>query len=143
MTPRQFAKRLEKLADSVEDLCHELAEETLDLIDKGFDDEVDPRGAAWAPRRDNTGFRVGQKRRRGHKILDDTGTLKDSFVIAGVNKNGFGITNDTSYGNYHQEGTTNMVARRMVPRTGDGLGRWAEPLQAVARAFINKKLGIK
>jgi len=152
VTPYQFAKRLEKLANATEELCDELAKESLKLVARGFKLEQDPRGVAWAPR--VTGqltftaasytrgrYRQG-KRASGHKLLDLTGKLKDSFTVIGVNKNGFTIGSDVSYGGFHQSGTRFMAARRMVPSQGDGLGTWAEPLQEVARKFIRRKLGV-
>jgi phage gpG-like protein len=131
MTLRQLAEKLSALADAGEELSEELAEKSLELIHQGFRDEVDPRGVAWAPRRGKQTW----------PILNETGALEHGFVIAGVNKNGFGIINDTSYGGYHQDGTRFLPKRRMVPGPGEGLERWAEPLQTVARAFIRKKLG--
>jgi hypothetical protein len=150
VTPYQFAKRLEKLADATEDLCQELAEKSMDLIQDGFKYERDPRGVAWAPRRSGERafnpavFSGGSYRQRrnsgGHPLLDKSHTFKNGFVIAGVNKNGFGITNDTYYGGFLHEGTKFMPRRRVVPDKADGLGTWAEPLQEVARAFIRKRL---
>lgn len=151
VTPYQFAKRLEKLADSTEELCDEMAKEALKLVDRGFTTEMDPRGVAWAPRREGgfegsllggrRGYSPG-KRRVGHKLLDLTGDLRGSFRVLGVNRNGFAIGSDVSYGGYHQTGTRFMPARRMVPRSSDGLGTWSEPLQEVARKFIRRKLGV-
>jgi phage gpG-like protein len=125
-----FARRLEKLADSVEDLCQELAEETLVLIQHGFDTATAPNGTPWAPRRG----------KRTNPILVDTGRLESSFVIAGVNKNGFGITSDTEYGGFHQHGTVNLPARKMVPAVGETLGTWAEPIQKIARQWFKANL---
>lgn len=130
MTPRMFARRLEKMADSVEELCQELAEESLELINAGFQEAIDPRGVGWAPRRG----------RRTNPLLNDTGTLKENFRIFAVHKEGFGIINDTPYGGFHQGGTVKLPKRRMVPGSGEGLGRWAEPLQKVAREWIRGKL---
>lgn len=142
MTPRQFAAKLDKLAASTEELCQELADESLELIDQGFKVEEDPYGWPWAPRANDLGG--GRERRRGvissRPILQDTGALRSHFVISGVHSQGFGISNPTEYGGYHQEGTSKMPARSMVPQAGD-LGRWAEPFQKTAREFIRKKLG--
>lgn len=132
MTPRQLAKRLDRLADATEDLFQELAEETLELIDQGFNDAVDPRGVGWAPRRRGS--------RRTNPLLQDTLTLREGFFISGVNKNGFVILNETPYEGFHQRGTVNLPARRMVPGTGEGLGRWADPLQKIAHDFIKSSL---
>ena len=144
MTPAQFAKRLDALADSAEELCEELAVQALDLIRIGFNGEQDPNGYPWAPRVGDSGrTKSGGVYSKSNPILYDTGTLKESFVIAGVNKNGFGIINDTPYAGYHQTGTTKMVARPMVPSKDGGLGEWAKPFQDTAREFIKRKLGVK
>lgn len=130
VTPRQFAKRLEHLADSMEDLCQEMAEETLELIDQEFDTDVDPRGVGWAPR----------KGRRTNPLLEDTGDFRGNFGIFEVNKAGYTIANYTPYAGYLQRGTERSPARRTVPGSGEGLGRWGEPLQKIARDFIKHKL---
>jgi phage gpG-like protein len=137
MTPHMLAQRLERLANSAEELCEELAERSHKLIQDGFRMETDPYGMPWAPRKDQK-YKGGK--RTGHKILQDTLQFKSGFVTAGVNKSGFTITNDTPYGGFHQHGTRYMAQRSVVPRTGEGLGTWQEPLAEVARAFIRKKL---
>lgn len=154
MTLHQLAKRLEGLANSGEELCDVLAKRSLKLIQEGFQQERDPRGVAWAPRRTgerrftsatvNAGgvYKQG-KARRGHKLLDLTGKFKGDFHVIGVNRAGYTIGNPTEYGGYLHRGTKFMVARSVVPREGEGLGTWAEPLQETAREFIRKKLGVK
>ncbi len=154
MTLRQLAKRLDGLANSTEELCEVLANRSLKLIQEGFRNEVDPRGVAWAPRRSgqrkftaasvNAGgaFKQG-KARQGHKLLHQSGDLQGGFTVIGVNRNGFTVGSWPEYGGFHQTGTKFLPARRMVPKSGEGLGTWAEPLQEVAKAFIRRKLGVK
>lgn len=134
MTPRQFARRLEKLADDVtrEDLAEELGKKALELYEQDFRATVDPRGVGWAPR--------SRRSRRTNPLLDDTGRLKGGAQIVGVNKNGFGLVVDVPYAGYIHGGTTKMPRRRIVPVKGETLGTWAEPLQETARAFIRRKL---
>lgn len=137
MTPRQFARRLERLVDSTEDLCKELADECLVLIRNEFGTKIDPRGVSWAPRHYGKG-RKGVGRRSG-TLLVQTHELERDWHIVGVNANGFGISSGAPYSGFIHRGTKFMVARRLVPE-GTNLGIWAEPLQKVARAFIRNKL---
>jgi hypothetical protein len=132
MTPHQFAVRLEKMADATEELCQELAEESLELIRHGFNTESDPQGEPWAPRVPTS--------KRTNPLLKDTRTLMHDFVIFGVNSNGFGIINDTPYAGYIHHGTSKMVSRHVVPGAGEGLGEWGPKLQEVTRDWIAKKL---
>lgn len=138
MTPHMLARRLDRMADETEELCEELAKKSHELIQDGFRHDVDPYGEHWAPRKDQHRTKGGKL--SGHKLLQDTLMFRDGFVTAGVNKAGFTITNDTPYGGFLQHGTRRMVARSTVPRTGEGLGKWQEPLAEVARGWIRKKL---
>jgi phage gpG-like protein len=138
MTPRQFAKRLEHLANSTEELCEKLGKRSLQLVNQGFNRHLDPNNKNWAKRKENP--------KPWYPIHQDTRDLQRSFRLIGWNKNGFTISSDSEYAairNFGIEGQEWPKARAMLPGTNESLPeRFAEPLQSLARWFIQSKLGV-
>ena len=100
----------------------------LELVQEGFNKEQDPYGEAWKPRKHD---------KRGHRILDDSGTMKSSYSVD-VASDGVAISNSAPYSAYHQDGTTTMPQRRTVPVST--LGQWEEPLKVTIEELLRAKL---
>ncbi len=97
-------------------------------VSNRFETKTDPNGATWAPWKPST---VKSYPKDGHrKLMDRYGDMlaslthqsdRDSAVI------GFG----QPYAEYHETGTKNMVARRLLTNGGGSIGRGDE--QAVLK----------
>jgi phage gpG-like protein len=99
-----------------------MAEEGLTLVALGFRAARDPYGGAWASRKSGSG---------GRALLVRTGALRNSFHVISATKAAFVIGTGIAYARFHQNGTTHMVARRMLPRKGALPGRWAAAFREV------------
>jgi phage gpG-like protein len=75
------------------------------LVAEGFAQERSPARERWAPRVPPTGT---------WPILDLSGRGKKAFRVRVTGKS-IEIENTTPYMGYHQTGTRNMVARKMLP----------------------------
>lgn len=86
----------------------------------GFQQQRDPYGVPWAPRKPS-------KADNGHKLLDDTGRMINSLTSRPTAN---GVTlRILDYAKFHQSGTRFMVARKVFPDPGQGLGMWREPIE--------------
>lgn len=87
--------------------CNKLcAAQALSLVQSGFRKGVDPYGAPWAP------LKHPSPRRKGGRVLVDTGRLKNSFHAEGTER-GFNITSDVAYAALHNYGgSVSHPARR-------------------------------
>lgn len=105
-----------------------MAEEALDLVREGFENERAPSGSKWAP----------LKSRKG-KILQDTARLKNSFHRRAVSKNGFTIATGVKYASAHQKGvpSRNLPARPMTPSSGRLPDRWLKQLLETASEVLS------
>lgn len=81
---------------------------SVDMIEslyvQGFEREEAPDGSKWAP----------PKHDYGHPLMRDTRDLQNGAVVS-PEGNGVRITVDVPYAHYHQDGTDNMDARKIVP----------------------------
>ena len=81
---------------------------SVDMIEslyvQGFEREEAPDGSKWAP----------PKHDYGHPLMRDTRDLQNGAVVS-PDGNGVRITVDVPYAHYHQDGTDNMDARKIVP----------------------------
>lgn len=95
------------------------------LVNKGFDTQKDPYGNKW----DET--KTGQK-------FDKDNGLQQSIT---VNATTDSVTVKTSkfYTLYHQEGTTHLPSRKIVP-TSIGNNTWDKPIKKVIDKEIAKVL---
>lgn len=89
--------------------------ELLSLVADQFRRGVDPFGVPWAPLKEREG-----------QPLRNTGTLMNSFACT----DRFPLTLGTNvpYASYHQDGTTRMVSRPMLPPDGVLPPTWATAL---------------
>ena len=70
-----------------------MAEETLDLIDEGFDEERDPYGKPWAPKQKPDGRKV---------LHGPSGRLKSGYHRTHANADGYGAAAAVEYADHHQ-----------------------------------------
>lgn len=129
----KLASAIAKLNDLASPATHRaiaknVGEELVLLVHDGFDTETAPSGAKWAK------LRKPSKKRRGGKILQDTGGLRGNVryrlsgddVLVGTNK---------AYGIFHQYGTRgrNFVANHARFQAVDGAGRFLSNKKASKR----------
>lgn len=88
---------------------------------RGFVEQRDPYGNAWAPRKDPSGT---------WPLLDKTGAGINSLT-ATVAGNAVRLK-IAPYFKFHQSGTGSMVARKVFPEPERGLGTWSEPVHRAA-----------
>jgi len=112
-------------------VSHSMAEETITLVSQGFRKQQDPYGGKWASRKSGG----------GGAILVDTGALRNSFHVSGVGSSGFTVSSGVAYSEYHQSGTSRMVARRMVPDSGDIPGKWSKAYDEIVEDVLDDHLG--
>lgn len=97
-----------------------VAEAGLKLIAAEFRSSMSPYGATWAP----------LKYRKG-KPLVKTGAMRDGFTASPL-ANGVRFQASVDYAIYHQTGTRSMVARPILPRSGQALpDAWRERITAL------------
>lgn len=89
-----------------------MADESLKLINEGFETETDPYGQKWAP----LVLRSG-------KILQDRGGMAASWHRKSASKLGFRVRNGKQYAVYHQGGTGiyGPKKQRIKPTSGKAL----------------------
>ena len=97
------------------------------LIDERFEARADPSGSPWAPRKPPTGSwpileRTG-KMRRGFKVIATAAQMK--------------VLNDRPYLQYHQTGTSRMVARPVLPN-GDMPPEWERRIDSAMSNAIDR-----
>ena len=76
---------------------------------------------------------------RKHKILQDTGRLRNSFHFRPMPP-GFYIGTNVKHAAFHQYGTKRMPARMLIPMGARGYGLWAAAINSEAAAFMREFL---
>jgi hypothetical protein len=114
-----LARRLERFAAG--EIVQRMARRARDVLHaqaiRGFVEQRDPYGAAWAPRKDRRGtWPLLQK--TGAGILSLTATALATGARLAIR----------GYFKFHQSGTSRMVQRQVFPDPARGLGLWQEPL---------------
>jgi len=97
------------------------------LINERFDDRAAPNGVKWAPRKPPTGV---------WPILEKTGRMRRSFKVIATAAQ-VKVLNDTDYLQYHQTGTSRMVARPVLP-TGKLPPEWDRRIDAAVSNAIDR-----
>jgi hypothetical protein len=95
---------LESLVPNIRKEISSLGPEFVKQLKSTHLKEQDPYNKKWAPRKDN----------EPHPILYKTGKLYKSYK-AYPRKDGTLLTNTSYYMIYHQDGTSNMVPRKLLP----------------------------
>jgi phage gpG-like protein len=123
--------RLGRIADGriLKIINQNLAEEAIELVKQGFEDEKDPFGSPWAP----------LKRRTG-RILQDTARLKNSFnrpSATSSDAGGFRIGTNVQYAVHHQFGAPKAkLPKRMMLPTGELPEAWVDKFQKTADEIL-------
>jgi phage gpG-like protein len=122
---------VDKIGRSVANACHRAC------ID-GFRSQSDPYGVPWAPRKPPKAWAVLAFGLidNGHRILDDTGKMVGSLKAR--YSRGTVLMSIKGYAQFHQYGTSNMVARKIFPDQAQGLGNWAGPIQRAATDAVRE-----
>jgi phage gpG-like protein len=104
----EFAKKIRDLTgpSAKRAILLNVAEEVIELVREGFDNQADPYGAGWAATQ------------RGGRILADSGRLKSSWHRRSLTPQRVVVGSGVTYGRYHQSGTRRMPQRAMVPYRG-------------------------
>ena len=106
------------------------ADNISDLIDAQFDAGVGPWGNPWAPLAEST-----KRKGRQDPPLDDEGVLR-SPVVEALQGAGIRISYDEDYAEFHQNGTSRMPQRMLVPPEGTISPAWnAAIVEAYNDAF--------
>lgn len=108
-TLREFRRKADALQRSLlDDVTHQLAEETVSLIRETFDAGASPDGEKW----ERPKFRSGRP-------LQDTGGLKASWFVKSRGRGSFTVANAKEYASFLQEGTGLYGPRRqrIKPKT--------------------------
>lgn len=115
-----FGMVLDRFAQRISDptpVWEELADRFVDLQGRNFESRGRTMGAAWSPLSPKYG---SWKARHfpGKGILERTGDLRDSLAgtlgIREFNRNSMTVGTQLSYASYHQFGTKNLPARRLI-----------------------------
>ncbi len=116
---------LEDLADhGMRDIAAELEGELQQVVDDQYAEGKGPNGETWAP--------LKRSGRPSH--------LQDTLAMSGESKAVRGVSGVTVRiprpANFHQDGTSRMEARKLVPEDGTLPGRWGEAARDVAVTVI-------
>lgn len=106
----QLQRNLGKLAAVPSRASRDASERIAELIAEEFDKAENPYGQGWAPLELSTVKRKGGD----DEILVRTGDLRDTVDVHPMAGAGIAIELNDSAG-YHQGGTVNMVARKILP----------------------------
>lgn len=107
-------------------------------ISDEFRESRDPYGQPWKPLKSPRG-RQGKKK-RSDKPLIDTGRLRASFR-AQPDGATVRVSTDVDYAEFHQDGTSRIPRRQILPDDDGGLGpRWSAAFEKEAEAVLTKAL---
>lgn len=128
----ELASNLGDLAGLPSRVSKEVADGINELMQDQFNSETDPYGNPWPALLPQT-----VKRKKGDsRILRLTDTLLNNTVASASSGSGVDITSE-SYGEYHQGGTKNMVAREILPGGKELPEEWLDLIESV----LNEKTG--
>lgn len=130
-------KRLVKRIDEVDkgflrDLSKALADETVELVELGFDKERGPYGNKWRRK----------KRPDGRPVLVGKTARLRRWHRAFASSRAFGVATTVEYFRHHQFGAprAGIPVRRMVPTRSRGLPRaWGRAYDAVIRLMLRRR----
>lgn len=128
---RALIAKVENADQAKRTVLDAIAAEALTQVQLGFRESRDPDGSTWAPLKS----RIGQPLRK-------TGRLNRSFTSRVMGQT-VRVGTNVGYSRYHQHGTRNMPARRMLP-SGSGLPKeWREPITKAANQALLRFWGKK
>lgn len=134
----QLARNIARLGEVPSRVARDGAAGIARHIDHQFDSGTDPYGRPWAPLRPAT-----LRRGRHAPPLTDTHAMRDGIAVRPQAGAGIAITfaSDVPAG-FHQGGTVNMVARKILPE-GTLPRTWNEALSGAAGAAVKQTMGGK
>ena len=139
--------------DALEELAGNIAEEAIELVKQGFEDERDPYGVSWAALESRDG-----------ETLRDTRALYNSLHVVEATSTQVTIADGVWYGIVHQTGKTirprrakalrfmvrgkpvfaqvvTIPARPFFPREGDIPSGWQTAFEEVADEWFKSHFG--
>lgn len=118
----------------------ELANATQQQIIDGFNAKRDPYGRPWAPRRPIPDWVIRAFHPTNHPLMDKSGALIDT---AKSKASGLKIrVTMKPYAKFHQDGTVQMVARKLVP-DGMNLGPiWGNAYLRTCSTLARQLMGV-
>ena len=125
---QRLAEALEELARVPSQASTEAAQKLEMLLKAQFDEGVDPYGKPWAP-----------TAKGGHSSLYAAGDLRDSISVRPMAGAGIQITVDSPYASFHQAGTRNMAARKILPDRGLPTA-WSDAIEEAIEAAVLRRL---
>lgn len=133
------ARSIQKLSDVPDRAARAVAEDISEFIQDEFDGGADPYGRAWADLTEST---LKRRPYRGFPPLTDSGDLRDSVEVTPVKGRGVvikfvGGSRSAESAGFHQFGTENMVARRILPNNGLP-ALWREALSAAVKKAVRQ-----
>ncbi len=127
----QLADRIGELASVPSRVAKDASKRIAKLIDDQFNDGVDPYGQPWAPLMPAT---IAKGRRP--PPLTDTRELRDGVSVSPRRGSGIAIDIESDYGQFHQLGTDNMLARPILPAGSDLPEEWDDAIEtSLTKAF--------
>lgn len=131
---RDFEKSLSKgMEKAMARASKKSSAELLRLTKATFKNQADPHGTKWKPK----------KRKDGRKILHGkSGDLRRLWKAEEKSRQNWSVVSETPYFKYHQDGTSKMPRRAMVPWRG--LPKtYSEAFEAIYVTELSKALGGK
>jgi phage gpG-like protein len=105
-----------------------LASAALVEVGREFEEARDPQGQPWAPLRSRVG-----------RPLNKTGALAHSFGSRSSGQ-GFSLGSSLSFAGFHQEGTSRLPPRPMLPE-GEPGPLWSQALEQEIDAAVERLFG--
>lgn len=130
-----WAKAMGAAPDLLQSMARQMAEEAVELVAEGFEQQRDPYGRPWK----------SKKKDDGRLILGGrTGRLRRGWHVTRSSKGGFTIAPSVNYAVHHQFGAprAGIAARMMVPSSKLGLPpKWREAFAAVVQDQLAAHFG--
>lgn len=119
-------RKLDRLAEpaTLTTVSTDMAEESLALVDEGFDHDADPYGEPWDAPND----------------LEETGEMRSSLAVEHADADGYAVGFADPKARFHQDGTGKMDQRRLVPEGGKLPSAWSKRLKATAARAIRSRI---
>lgn len=147
---RDLQRRVDALASNrlADALSKRMGAAAIKELADQFRESRDPYGDQWAPVNRTRGRdrRAKKKNARPDKPLIDTGRLRAAAVSQQANQSGAGVVRvviPVAYASYHQEGTSRIRRRQMLPSADrGGLGpRWTAAFNQEAARLLREHFG--
>lgn len=132
---QDLTERLAELEGIPSRIAKEVAEGISVLVKAEFDGAHDPYGRPWKPLLPSTLKRKGGDSR----ILRRTDALSSGTNVVPASGAGVEIIS-VEYGEKHQTGTRNMVARKILPDGSDLPKQWEDLIQEASDRAFKKAL---